>query len=98
MTKSEQLRRRIVWHLRHEWVWCEGGNSWQGFKALAEDLGVNLIAVKREVRRLARAGVLELQHMVNADGQVAGRGFFLVFDWDRHVKGRAEDPTPEEFA
>lgn len=98
MTKSEQLRRRIVWHLRHEWEWTDGGNSWKGFAALAKELGVSLIAAKREVHRLERAGVLELQFMVNGDGQVAGRGFFLVFDWDRHVKGRAEDPTPEEFA
>lgn len=97
MTKSERLRRRIVWWLRHEWQWTEGGNSWQGFKALAEDLRANPVAIKREVRRLARAGVLNLSFMVNGDGQVAGRGYFLAGDWERHRTGRPEDPAPEDY-
>ena len=100
MTKSEHLRRRIVWHLRHEPAWrCSfnDGNTWRGWERLAADLGEPQRCVKREVRRLARSGALRYEFMINDEGYLAGAGYFLDFAWDRHQPGREEDPAEEEF-
>lgn len=96
MTKSERLRRRIIWHLRHVWIWYEG-NRWESFFALASELGETVPVIKREVHRLQRSGALNYSFMVDYDCRVYGSGYFLAGPWTTHCPGRAEDPLPDEF-
>ena len=98
MTKSEKIRRRIIWHLRHQWRWYDGGNSWISFVQLAKELGITVPVVKRETRRLARSGILFHSWMFNDDAMVSGSGYFLEPEWYLHEPNRSEDPAPDEFS
>ena len=91
-TNSSLIRERIMRHLRHEWRWSEGGNSWQSFEALAKELLIPVRDIRREVRKMARLGRLRYSFMCNQDGVPAGSGYFIEPAWERHVPGRAEDP------
>ncbi len=97
MTKSEETRRKIVWHLRHVWRFSEGGNSWQSFKALASELSEDVSVVKREVHRLSRMGAVRYSWMCDGDGMVAGAGYFLTLGWEEHEAGRTSDP-PDDWS
>jgi hypothetical protein len=101
MTKSERLRRRIIWHLRHVWQWADGdGNCWKSFDKLAAELGEPVGSVKRETRRMARDGRLKYSFATDGDGCPHGSGYFLTWGregWTRHVPGRPEDPADDEF-
>lgn len=98
MTRSETIRRRIIWHLRFVWRFSEGGNSWKSFEALAKELRLPIVSIKRETRRLAKAGVLSHRVAVDADGIPKGSGYFLAPLWEQHRSGRNDDPTPDEFS
>lgn len=91
MTKSETLRRRIVLHLRTAWAGVYG-STWVSFKDLAAELGEPEHNVKREVRRLARAGVVYYTQLFTEDMKLNGGGYILSQDWLEHKPGRAEDP------
>lgn len=93
--KSETLRNRIITTLRENEDWrSEGGSAWRSFKALAEELGEPERCVKREVRRLARAGVLFYSQLFNDEGRLNGGGYILKPSWDDHRPGREGDPPP----
>lgn len=94
MSASSELRDQIINHLRYEWRWLGGGNSWRSFAELSKDLQSDATTVRREVRRLARAGVLSHGVMFDADGVPAGSGYFLTVEWERHIPGRENDPEP----
>lgn len=98
MTRSEALRRRIIWHLRHVWIWGAGGSSWSSFEKLADEIGAPVRATRREVRRLTRLGRLRYSWMVDDDCRPNGSGYFLEPSWERHVSGREEDPQPADFS
>jgi hypothetical protein len=95
MTRSEALRQRIILHLRHEWQAMDGGH-WESFDRLAKQLDEPIASVKREVRRMALAGVPEFHRLTDDEGMMHGSGYLLVFDWLRHEPGRAGDPAPRE--
>lgn len=95
--RASTLRRRIIAFLRGEWADPdEGGNVWGGFDSLAESLGASRMAVRREVRRMAKAGRLAPSYAMTRDGKVAGGGYYLTPAWEAHVPGREEDPQPGE--
>lgn len=92
LTKSEELRRRIIVHLRTEWRFEGGGSCWKSFAKLALELREPVRCVKREVRRLHEMGVLYYCPLFNVDGMLKGAGYILSTHWDDHRPGRAGDP------
>lgn len=82
---SEHLRGRILSHLRTKWRYDEGGSSWKSFSALAKELRAPLPSVKREVRRLARAGLVGLTWLYHEERGVCGRGYILTRDGEGGV-------------
>lgn len=100
MTKSEKLRRRVIWHLRHVWRFDGGGSSWTSFKELAKELKENVSSVKREVRRMSKeeyGSRLTYSFLVDNEGKLHGSGYTLSPAWEKHIPGREEDPRDDEF-
>lgn len=68
------------------------GSVWRSFAELAKELGEPVHNVKREVRRLARAGVLEYTQLFDHEMKLSGGGYVLTPAWFDHQAGREGDP------
>jgi hypothetical protein len=60
---------------------------------LAAELGEPVRNIKREIHRLAKAGVLRYTWLCDEDGVPHGSGYLLPFGWAHHQPGRAGDPA-----
>lgn len=93
MTKSECIRQQIITHLRTKWRFDNGGSCWYSFSKLAKEIRRPRTSVVREVRRLARSGVLYYTWLCDEEGMLRGAGYLLNYKWERHVEGRPGDPA-----
>lgn len=84
-----QLRVMIV--LGTRWRFEEGGSSWSNFGELSKEIRRSIVATKRAVRGLARAGVVDLTWLSDDEGFVRGRGYLLTAAWDNFLESRRQE-------
>lgn len=91
-------QRRILFWLTYEWEF-EGSNSWRTFLALGLSTHRPWKKVRREVRKMAKRGVLKYGPMVDYDGNPCGGGYFFSKEWVmwRRARQRQRNKRRREY-